>query len=63
MLLTCHVGAESRELLGFPDVLLGWLVLVVGQTEVGTFQVELESKIPLSRQQRLMFEHWEKNKM
>lgn len=36
---------------------LGWLVLVVGQISVDTFQVELDGQVPLVREQRLAFQH------
>lgn len=54
---TSHVDTEPRQLLGPPDVFLGWSVVVVGQTEVGALQVELDCQIPLLRQPCLAFDH------
>lgn len=57
MLPTSRVDAEPRELLGLFDMVLGWLVLIVGQTGVGALQVELDRQVPLLRQHKLATQH------
>lgn len=57
MLPTSHVDAEPREPLGLFDMVLGWLVLIVGQAGVGTLQVELDCQVPLLRQYSLASQH------
>lgn len=60
LLHTSHIDNQSWELLRPLDMLLGWLVVIVCQTSVGTLQVELDSQFSVLWQQRLAFQHCER---
>lgn len=44
---TSHVDFQSGQLLCPLDMLLGWLIVIIDQIDVGTLQVELDSQVSM----------------